>query len=219
MSEEKRELETAEAAGAAGESTPAQRPDRLEDTVYDWARSLIAAVVGVVLLFTFLVRLIGVSGPSMQNTLYTGDRILVLNSLLCDFQPGDVVVVNAYNAPLDETLVKRIIAVGGQTVDIDFITGTVYVDGEALDEPYIKEPTYTADGVSFPLTLEEDEVFIMGDNRNHSTDSRSIQLGPVKEGYIQGKAVFLLFPGRTASYLGENTGSGAREFGRIGLID
>ena len=212
MSEEKRELETAEAAGAAGESTPAQRPDRLEDTVYDWARSLIAAVVGVVLLFTFLVRLIGVSGPSMQNTLYTGDRILVLNSLLCDFQPGDVVVVNAYNAPLDETLVKRIIAVGGQTVDIDFITGTVYVDGEALDEPYIKEPTYTADGVSFPLTLEEDEVFIMGDNRNHSTDSRSIQLGPVKKGYIQGKAVFLLFPGVTPD-------SETREWSRIGLID
>ena len=212
MSEEKRELETAEAAGAAGESTPAQRPDRLEDTVYDWARSLIAAVVGVVLLFTFLVRLIGVSGPSMQNTLYTGDRILVLNSLLCDFQPGDVGVVNAYNAPLDETLVKRIIAVGGQTVDIDFITGTVYVDGEALDEPYIKEPTYTADGVSFPLTLEEDEVFIMGDNRNHSTDSRSIQLGPVKEGYIQGKAVFLLFPGVTPD-------TGTREWSRIGLID
>ena len=212
MSEEKRELETAEAAGAAGESTPAQRPDHLEDTVYDWARSLIAAVVGVVLLFTFLVRLIGVSGPSMQNTLYTGDRILVLNSLLCDFQPGDVVVVNAYNAPLDETLVKRIIAVGGQTVDIDFITGTVYVDGEALDEPYIKEPTYTADGVSFPLTLEEDEVFIMGDNRNHSTDSRSIQLGPVKEGYIQGKAVFLLFPGVTPD-------TGTREWSRIGLID
>ena len=212
MSEEKRELETAEAAGAAGESTPAQRPDRLEDTVYDWARSLIAAVVGVVLLFTFLVRLIGVSGPSMQNTLYTGDRILVLNSLLCDFQPGDVVVVDAYNAPLDETLVKRIIAVGGQTVDIDFITGTVYVDGEALDEPYIKEPTYTADGVSFPLTLEEDEVFIMGDNRNHSTDSRSIQLGPVKEGYIQGKAVFLLFPGVTPD-------TEKRDWSRIGFIE
>ena len=212
MSEEKRELETAEAAGAAGESTPAQRPDRLEDTVYDWARSLIAAVVGVVLLFTFLVRLIGVSGPSMQNTLYTGDRILVLNSLLCDFQPGDVVVVNAYNAPLDETLVKRIIAVGGQTVDIDFITGTVYVDGQALEEPYIAERTYTSEGTEFPVTLGEGELFLMGDNRNHSTDSRSIQLGPVKEGYIQGKAVFLLFPGVTPD-------TGTREWSRIGLID
>ena len=148
----------------------------------------------------------------MQDTLYTGDRILVLNSMFCDFQPGDVVVVNAYNAQLDDTLVKRIIAVGGQTVDIDFVTGTVYVDGVALDEPYIKEPTYTTDGTTFPLTLAEDEVFIMGDNRNHSTDSRSIQLGPVKEGYIQGKAVFLLFPGVTPD-------TGERDWSRIGLID
>ena len=199
------------------EETEAHLPDsprqqEKEGSLFDWARSLVSAVVAVVLVFLFVTQLITVQGPSMQNTLYTGDRILVLNSLLCDFQPGDVVVVNAYNAPLDETLVKRIIAVGGQTVDIDFITGTVYVDGEALDEPYIKEPTYTADGISFPLTLEEDEVFIMGDNRNHSTDSRSIQLGPVKEGYIQGKAVFLLFPGVTPD-------TGTREWSRIGLID
>ena len=140
------------------ETEPVEKRESLENTVYDWARALVSAVVGVVLLFTFLVRLIGVSGPSMQDTLYTGDRIVVINSLFCDFQPGDVVVVNAYNAQLDETLVKRIIAVGGQTVDIDFLTGTVYVDGEALDEPYIKEPTYTTDGTQFPLTLEE--VFI-----------------------------------------------------------
>ena len=214
MSEEKRELDQtgAEEETAEEEKTAEKQPDRLENSIYDWARSLITAVVGVVLLFTFLARLIGVSGPSMQNTLYTGDRILVLNSMFCDFQPGDVVVVNAYNAQLDDTLVKRIIAVGGQTVDIDFVTGTVYVDGEPLDEPYIKEPTYTTDGTTFPLTLAEDEVFIMGDNRNHSTDSRSTQLGPVKEGYIQGKALFLLFPGVTPD-------TQTRDWGRIGLID
>ena len=215
MSEEKRELETAEAAGAAGESTPAQRPDRLEDTVYDWARSLIAAVVGVVLLFTFLVRLIGVSGPSMQNTLYTGDRILVLNSLLCDFQPGDVVVVNAYNAPLDETLVKRIIAVGGQTVDIDFITGTVYVDGEALDEPYTFEPTYVSykeigQALDYPVTVPEGHIFVMGDNRNNSTDSRFAPVGVVDERDVLGKVLFLLLPGAD-----ENSG---RDWSRIGVV-
>ena len=210
MSEEKRERGT-EAAGTE-ETAPERRAERLEDCVYDWARSLIAAVVGVVLLFTFLARLIGVSGPSMQDTLYTGDRLLVLNAMFCDFQPGDVVVVNAYNAQLDDTLIKRVIAVGGQTVDIDFVTGTVYVDGVPLDEPYVKEPTYTADGISFPLTLAEDEMFIMGDNRNHSTDSRSVQLGPVKEGYIQGKALFLLFPGVTPD-------TQTRDWGRIGLID
>lgn len=214
MSEEKRELDQtgAEEETAEEEKTAEKQPDRLENSIYDWARSLITAVVGVVLLFTFLARLIGVSGPSMQNTLYTGDRILVLNSMFCDFQPGDVVVVNAYNAQLDDTLVKRIIAVGGQTVDIDFVTGTVYVDGEPLDEPYIKEPTYTTDGTTFPLTLAEDEVFIMGDNRNHSTDSRSTQLGPVKEGYIQGKAILLLFPGETPD-------TEKRDWSRIGLIE
>ena len=214
MSEEKRELDQtgAEEETAEEEKTAEKQPDRLENSIYDWARSLITAVVGVVLLFTFLARLIGVSGPSMQNTLYTGDRILVLNSMFCDFQPGDVVVVNAYNAQLDDTLVKRIIAVGGQTVDIDFVTGTVYVDGVALEEPYIKEPTYTTDGTVFPLTLAEDEVFIMGDNRNHSTDSRSTQLGPVKEGYIQGKAILLLFPGETPD-------TEKRDWSRIGLIE
>ena len=214
MSEEKRELDQtgAEEETAEEEKTAEKQPDRLENSIYDWARSLVTAVVGVVLLFTFLARLIGVSGPSMQNTLYTGDRILVLNSMFCDFQPGDVVVVNAYNAQLDDTLVKRIIAVGGQTVDIDFVTGTVYVDGEPLDEPYIKEPTYTTDGTTFPLTLAEDEVFIMGDNRNHSTDSRSTQLGPVKEGYIQGKAILLLFPGETPD-------TEKRDWSRIGLIE
>lgn len=193
------------------ETEPVEKRESLENTVYDWARALVSAVVGVVLLFTFLVRLIGVSGPSMQDTLYTGDRIVVINSLFCDFQPGDVVVVNAYNAQLDETLVKRIIAVGGQTVDIDFLTGTVYVDGEALDEPYIKEPTYTTDGTRFPLTLEEDQVFIMGDNRNHSTDSRSTMLGAVEEDYIQGRAVLLLVPGQTPD-------TGKRDWSRIGLI-
>lgn len=191
--------------------TEALEKSSFENTIYDWAKSLIAAVVAVILLFTFFVRLIGVSGPSMQDTLYTGDRLVVLNSMFCDYEPGDVVVVNAYNADLSETIVKRIVAVGGQTVDIDFFTGTVYVDGEPLDEPYAKEPTFTSDGTRFPLLLKEDEVFLMGDNRNHSTDSRSVLLGPVKEDYIQGKAVFLLFPGQTP-YLEK------REWSRIGLI-
>ena len=190
----------------------AKEPEKLENIVYDWARSLAAAVVSVVLLFAFGVRLIGVSGPSMQVTLYTGDRLVVLGSLLSGFEAGDVVVVNDYNAELSETIVKRIIAVGGQTVDIDFASGVVYVDGEALEEPYIKEPTYTTEGTEFPLTLAEDEVFIMGDNRNHSTDSRSYRLGPVKRGYIQGRAVFLLSPGETPD-------TGKRDWSRVGFID
>lgn len=210
MSEEKKELET-EVQSQQAEQQPVREKESLETTVYEWGRCLIAAVVTVVLVFTFCFRLIGVSGGSMQNTLYTGDRLVVLNSMFCDFEPGDIVVADAYNAVLSDTIVKRIIAVEGQTVDIDFFSGTVYVDGVALDEPYTKEPTFTTDGTEFPLTLGEDEVFLMGDNRNHSTDSRSYTLGPVKEDYLQGEAIFLLLPGKTPE-------TDKMDFSRIGLI-
>lgn len=212
MAEEHKKLERSEDTGAERPAEDGEKePETLEGTLYCWAQALIAAVAGVVLLFTFAFRLIGVSGPSMQDTLYTGDRLLVLNAAYCDFAPGDVVVINDYNAELSDTLVKRIIAVGGQTIDIDLASGTVYVDGQALEEPYVKGRTDTTEGTQFPLTLAEDEVFVMGDHRDHSTDSRSARLGAVKEGYLQGKAIFLLFPGATPDL-------GAREWGRIGLV-
>ncbi len=210
MSEENKELEN----GMEPEQEVSDRADTLENTIYEWARCLVSAVVGVVLMFVFVVRMIGVSGGSMQNTLYSGDRLLMLNSLFCTYEQGDIVVINAYNADLDDTIIKRIIAVGGKntTVDIDFEQGIVYVDGEPLDEPYVKELTYTTDGTQFPVTLEEDEVFVMGDNRNKSTDSRSFLLGPVKKDYIQGKTFFLLVPGKS-----EDTGK--MDWSRFGFID
>ncbi len=183
-----------------------------ENTVYDWARCLVSAVAGVVLLFVFVLRMIGVSGISMQNTLYTGDRLLMLNSLFCNFEQGDIVVINAYNAQLNDTIIKRVIAVGGQTVDIDFATGTVFVDGKPLAEEYVRELTFTTGGTQFPLTLAEDEVFVMGDNRNESTDSRSTMLGAVKKDYIQGEAFFLLIPGKSA-------GTDKMDWSRFGFIN
>ena len=211
MAEEHKKLDTPENAASPEQGEAKKEPETLEGMLYCWAQALITAVVGVVLLFTFAFRLIGVSGPSMQDTLYTGDRLLVLNAAFCDFQPGDVVVINNYNADLSDTLIKRIIAVGGQTIDIDLASSTVYVDGQPLDEPYVKGFTDTIEGTRFPLTLAEDEVFVMGDHRDHSTDSRSIRLGPVKEGYLQGKAVLLLLPGT-------NPDLGAREWDPIGLV-
>ena len=211
MAEEHKKLDTPENAVSPEQGEAKKEPETLEGMLYCWAQALITAVVGVVLLFTFAFRLIGVSGPSMQDTLYTGDRLLVLNAAFCDFQPGDVVVINNYNADLSDTLIKRIIAVGGQTVDIDLASSTVYVDGQPLDEPYVKGFTDTIEGTRFPLTLAEDEVFVMGDHRDHSTDSRSARLGPVKEGYLQGKAVLLLLPGTTPDLE-------AREWDRIGLV-
>lgn len=211
MAEEHKKLDTPENAASPEQGEAKKEPETLEGMLYCWAQALITAVVGVVLLFTFAFRLIGVSGPSMQDTLYTGDRLLVLNAAFCDFRPGDVVVINNYNADLSDTLIKRIIAVGGQTIDIDLASSTVYVDGQPLDEPYVKGFTDTIEGTRFPLTLAEDEVFVMGDHRDHSTDSRSARLGPVKEGYLQGKAVLLLLPGT-------NPDLGAREWDRIGLV-
>ena len=211
MAEEHKKLDTPENAASPEQGEAKKEPETLEGMLYCWAQALITAVVGVVLLFTFAFRLIGVSGPSIQDTLYTGDRLLVLNAAFCDFQPGDVVVINNYNADLSDTLIKRIIAVGGQTIDIDLASSTVYVDGQPLDEPYVKGFTDTIEGTRFPLTLAEDEVFVMGDHRDHSTDSRSARLGPVKEGYLQGKAVLLLLPGT-------NPDLGAREWDRIGLV-
>ncbi len=206
MSKEKEKLELREEQEDSGNS------------LFEWTRALVGAVLGVVLFFVFVAQMITVQGPSMQNTLYAGDKVLVLKSALCEIEAGDVVMIHQYNAQLNETIIKRVIATGGQTVDIDFDTGTVYVDGVALEEDYIAERTYSAEGLEFPVTLEEGELFVMGDNRNHSTDSRSDMLGVIDERYVVGKAIFLIFPGRTAQYLGELPGTGKRDFSRIGVI-
>ena len=146
-----------------------------------------------------------------DGTLQDGDRLLVLNAMLDnDYEYGDIVVLRK-DTFLEEPIVKRVIATEGQTVDIDFVSGAVYVDGELLEEDYINEPTYVEEGTEFPLTVPEGSIFVMGDNRNHSSDSRSSDLGTVDTRYVIGKAVFLLFPGADEA-------TGQRDFGRIGPI-
>ena len=184
------------------------KPDR---GLYEWTQALVCSVLTVVLVFTFAARLIGVDGHSMVPTLQNGDRLLVVSPLLTDdYRRGDIVVLRKQSF-LAEPIVKRVIATGGETVDIDFSTGTVYVDGEALEEPYIAELTFEQEGMQFPLTVPEGSVFVMGDNRNHSNDSRDYRLGTVDQRYIIGKAVFLLFPGPDSE-------TGKQEFGRVGVI-
>lgn len=178
---------------------------------YEWVQALVCSVLAVVLLFTFGARLIGVDGHSMVPTLQDGDRLLVLNSMLCGgYEPGDIVVLRKESF-LPTPIVKRVIATAGQVVDIDFGSGVVYVDGRRLHEDYINEPTLTPEGTEFPLTVPEGCVFVMGDNRNHSTDSRSAQLGTIDERYIIGRAVFLALPGPDAV-------TEVRDYGRIGGI-
>lgn len=178
---------------------------------YEWVQALVCSVLAVVMIFTFVIRLIGVDGHSMVPTLQNGDRLLVLNSMLYDdYKYGDIVVLRKESF-LTEPIVKRVIATEGQTVDIDFANGIVYVDGVALEEDYINDLTYTDEGTEFPLTVPEGSIFVMGDNRNRSDDSRNSALGTVDTRYVIGRAVFLLFPG--ADEVTEK-----RDFGRIGLI-
>ena len=180
--------------------------------LYEWVQSLVGSVLVVVAIFTFVIRMMGVDGHSMLNTLQHGDRLLVVNSMLYhDYKYGDIVVLRKNGVFDDDPIVKRVIAVEGQTVDIDFAEGIVYVDGEALEEDYIREPTYTAEGTEFPLTVPEGSIFVMGDNRNGSSDSRDYRLGTVDTRYVIGKAAFLIFPG--PDYVTEK-----RDFKRIGVI-
>lgn len=180
--------------------------------LYEWVQSLVGSVLVVVAIFTFVIRMMGVDGHSMLNTLQHGDRLLVVNSMLYhDYKYGDIVILRKNGVFDDDPIVKRVIAVEGQTVDIDFAEGIVYVDGEALEEDYIREPTYTAEGTEFPLTVPEGSIFIMGDNRNGSSDSRDYRLGTVDTRYVIGKAAFLIFPG--PDYETEK-----RDFKRIGVI-
>ena len=180
--------------------------------LYEWVQSLVGSVLIVVAIFTFVIRMMGVDGHSMLNTLQHGDRLLVVNSLLYhDYKYGDIVILRKNGVFDDDPIVKRVIAVEGQTVDIDFTEGIVYVDGEVLEEDYIREPTYVAEGTEFPLTVPEGSIFVMGDNRNGSSDSRDYRLGTVDTRYVIGKAAFLIYPG--PDYVTEK-----RDFRRIGVI-
>lgn len=186
-----------------------QKKDGSGREAYEWMRAMVCSVLTVVVLFTFVIRMIGVEGYSMLPTLQDGDRLLVLNSLLYrDYRYGDIVVLRK-DTFLKEPIVKRVIATEGQTVDIDFFSGTVYVDGAPLREDYINELTFLKEGTEFPLTVPEGCVFVMGDNRNRSSDSRDARIGAVDTRYVIGRAVFLAFPG-------PDEATGARDFQRIG---
>ena len=163
--------------------------------VYDVVSIVATAVVAVTIAFVFFFRTVGVSGNSMYPTLHDYDRI-ILSAFLYEPQNGDIVVTcqPSESTAIEDVLVKRVIATGGQTVDIDFETSTVYVDGVALDEPYINEPTRDREDFYAPVTVPEGYIFVMGDNRNHSTDSRDSRVGLIREEYILGKALFRVMP-------------------------
>ena len=151
----------------------------------------------VVIVFTFCVRIVIVSGDSMFDTLVEGDYLLLVeNHLFGELEQGDIVVAAMERFWDGKPIVKRVIATEGQTVDIDFDAGIVYVDGVALEEAYTFTPTNLSEGTEFPLVVEEGCLFLMGDNRNDSRDSRDPLIGQVDQREILGKAVCLVLPGK-----------------------
>jgi len=165
---------------------------KLLSEIYDWIQCLVSALLICVLVFVFFVRMIDVVGYSMEPTLNDGDKVIISN-LFYTPKSGDIVVLRLESFR-KEPIVKRIIATEGQTVDIDFERGIVYVDGKAVEEDYIAEATYTRLDFYGPVTVPEGKVFVMGDNRNNSTDSRDDRIGFVDERYIMGKVYWIVFP-------------------------
>ena len=184
--------------------------------LYMLLHDLVYILAVVTLVFVFAIRLVGVDGDSMYPTLHNTDYLALLSNVFYgEPEQGDIVVMTVPYFE-NEPIVKRVIATEGQTVDIDFEQGIVYVDGKALDEPYINEPTYRSFaeigmGLEYPVTVTEGHLFVMGDNRNASDDSRFAPVGLVDERDVLGKVLLIALPGG-----GE--GEQQRDFGRIGGV-
>ena len=180
--------------------------------ILSYLHDLVFGLVGVLLVFMLVFRVVVVDGPSMNQTLQHGDSLILLSNVFYrEPKYGDIVVASKDSFKNGEPIIKRVIAVEGQEVDIDFVSGVVRVDGKALNEPYISTPTSLYEGIDFPLVVDAGCVFVMGDNRMNSKDSRSTEIGLVDCREILGRAIFLVLPG-------ENEETEKRDFSRIGAL-
>ena len=173
------------------------RMQALKNDLFFWLQALVTALVLLILLFAFVGRVITVDGTSMFPTLHHKDVLLVHNIRYTPEQGDIIVLTKDFSGYVGQPIVKRVIAVGGQTVRIDYEQDKVFVDGEALNEPYLNEAVMNRPGGSLTideLTVPEGCVFVLGDNRNHSSDSRHVELGAIDERYILGKAIMIIFP-------------------------
>lgn len=172
--------------------------------------STIITVFLIVMVFTYILHPVNVVGHSMENTLFDGDRIF-MTTVYPNISYGDIVIINndaaflldangnvmkkdITNSRLNECIIKRVIAEPGQTIDIDDETGEVSINGNKIDEPYIKELARSGGVFDYPITVPEGYYFVMGDNRNNSSDSRDGDVGFIKKNQIYGKALVRYAP-------------------------
>ena len=184
----------------------------VQKNILAYLHDLVYLLAGVLLVLLLLFRVVIVDGPSMNDTLVHGDYLILLNNVFYgEPKPGDIIVASKDSFKDGEPIIKRVIATEGQEVDIDFAAGIVYVDGVALEENYVKTLTTLQEGIQFPLTVDVGCIFVMGDNRSMSKDSRSPQIGLIDTREVLGRAVFLVFPGKDVT-------TEERQFSRIGVL-
>lgn len=200
----------------AEEAKKGKDPKALASEILEIVNTMLVSVFVVLLVFTYLIRPVTVQGGSMNSTLFENDKLLMYR-FMYEPTPGDIVVIdndeghilNAENevvnsgSSLTKNIIKRVIAVGGQTLDIDVNSNVIYVDGVALEEDYINEQELESAGIfSYPITIPEGYIFVMGDNRNHSTDSRSSSVGLVEVEDVLGKTFFRYAPFNEIGFVG-----------------
>ncbi len=203
------------------EEQPSQGKRSFLYDVYSLLHDLAYILAAITLIFVFCVRLVGVSGASMEPTLKDGDYLaLQSNVIMGDLEYGDIIVARDLDFRDGEPIVKRVIATEGQTVRIDYNANTVSVNGVVLNEPYIRDqdiiqPTYqqygtvVADGV-IEILVDQDCIFVMGDNRNMSADGRHIDIGQIKLDQVLGKVLLVVLPAADVT--------GSRDFSRFGTV-
>nr|WP_319488082.1 signal peptidase I [uncultured Caproiciproducens sp.] len=176
--------------------SPAMEKNKAANTCFEWMEALIPALIIIMTLFTFVFRVnIVVNGPSMEPNLMDGYKLFT-SCIDSHLSGGDIVVIDAKGTALNKRIVKRVIATEGQTVNIDFQTGIVSIDGVELDESSYIQNGITKDqyDVTFPQKVPAGHVFVLGDNRTVSEDSRFEEVGMIDQRYIIGKVEFIIMP-------------------------